>query len=56
MLSGGCFQNRILLSKSISILEKNNFQVFTNHLIPANDGGVALGQLAIAAKKRKICV
>ncbi len=49
VLSGGVFQNRFLLEKSIQILAKNNFEVYTNHLTPPNDGGIALGQLIVAS-------
>jgi len=49
VLSGGVFQNRFLLEKSMQILVKNNFEVYTNHLIPPNDGGIALGQLVVAS-------
>jgi len=48
-LSGGVFQNKYLLEKSIHILTKNNFEVYTNHLVPPNDGGIALGQLVVAS-------
>jgi len=50
-LSGGTFQNRIILEKSESRLQKEGFKVFTQSEIPSNDGGIALGQLAIAAKR-----
>ena len=49
VLSGGVFQNRFLLEKSIQILAKNNFEVYTNHLTPPNDGGIALGQLVVVS-------
>ncbi len=49
VLSGGVFQNRFLLEKSIQILAKNNFEIYTNHLTPPNDGGIALGQLVVAS-------
>ena len=49
ILSGGVFQNRFLLEKSIQILNKNKFEVFTNHSVPPNDGGIALGQLVVAS-------
>jgi hydrogenase maturation protein HypF len=49
--SGGTFQNRYLLEKAENLLLKNSFEVFTQNKVPANDGGIALGQLAIAAKK-----
>ena len=51
VLSGGSFQNVILLEKSIEKLQAGGFEVFWHQLIPANDGGIALGQLAIAAKR-----
>jgi len=50
VLSGGVFQNKYLLEKSLRLLEGCNFRVFTNHLVPANDGGLSLGQLLIATK------
>jgi hydrogenase maturation protein HypF len=53
ILSGGVFQNKYLLEKSTDLLRKERFNVFTNHLVPANDGGISLGQLAIATKKLK---
>ncbi len=52
-ISGGTFQNRYLLEKVENILEQNLFKVYTNEKVPSNDGGVALGQLFIAAKKRE---
>jgi len=52
ILSGGVFQNKYLLEKSVFLLSRNSFKVFTNHLVPANDGGVSLGQLVIASKTR----
>jgi len=48
-LSGGVFQNRILLERLVQQLEKQDFHVYTNRRVPANDGGLSLGQLAIAA-------
>ncbi len=47
-LSGGCFQNRLLLKLVIPRLEKENFRVLTHRQVPCNDGGVALGQAVIA--------
>ena len=47
-LSGGVFQNRILLQKSVSLLEKDNFKVLTHKQVPCNDGGISLGQAVIA--------
>jgi hydrogenase maturation protein HypF len=48
-LSGGCFQNLLLTSKLKKILENEGFTVYTHSLVPPNDGGIALGQAAIAA-------
>jgi hydrogenase maturation protein HypF len=50
ILSGGVFQNKYLLEKSLYLLTRNRFKVFTNRLVPPNDGGVSLGQLVIASK------
>jgi hydrogenase maturation protein HypF len=52
ILSGGVFQNKYLLEKSLSLLRGDRFKVFTNHLVPANDGGISLGQILIASKTR----
>lgn len=48
-LSGGCFQNRILLEQTAARLETKGFSVLTHSQIPANDGGLALGQAAIGS-------
>jgi hydrogenase maturation protein HypF len=45
-LSGGCFQNKYLLEKSIRTLQKEGFNVYWNREVPANDGGISLGQIA----------
>jgi len=47
-LSGGVFQNRTLLSLSMAGLERRGFKVFANEQVPANDGGIALGQVYYA--------
>jgi len=47
-LSGGVFQNRLLLRKTVNLLENNGFQVFTHRQVPCNDGGISLGQAVIA--------
>ena len=52
VLSGGSFQNRYILRNAENLLRENGFEVFSPLIIPANDGGIALGQLAIAAKRR----
>ena len=48
-LSGGCFQNRILFEQAVQRLEREHFTVLTHAAVPANDGGLALGQAAIGA-------
>ena len=52
-LSGGSFQNRYILSNIENLLIQNKFQVYRNEQVPSNDGGLALGQLAIGAKWRE---
>ena len=47
-LSGGVFQNRLLLRLATAALQKAGFNVLTHHLVPCNDGGVSLGQAVIA--------
>ncbi len=50
-LSGGVFQNRLLLETLIARLEEQGFQVYINRRVPPNDGGLSLGQLAVAAAR-----
>jgi hydrogenase maturation protein HypF len=47
-LSGGSFQNSILLSGMIRALEEKGFKVYTHKLVPSNDGGISLGQAVVA--------
>ncbi|ADJ26698.1 (NiFe) hydrogenase maturation protein HypF [Dehalogenimonas lykanthroporepellens BL-DC-9] len=49
-LSGGCFMNRRLLRGAIAGLEAEGFTVYTHREVPANDGGLSLGQAAVAAR------
>jgi len=53
VLSGGSFQNRILLENTENQLRKIGYQVYAHENIPSNDAGIAVGQLAIAAHRRK---
>jgi hydrogenase maturation protein HypF len=49
-LSGGCFQNALLLQGCVTALRAEGFEVFTHREVPANDGGISLGQAAIACE------
>jgi hydrogenase maturation factor HypF (carbamoyltransferase family) len=50
VLSGGCFINSILSTFVEGELKKNNIDVYTNQLVPAGDGGIALGQAYCASQ------
>jgi hydrogenase maturation protein HypF len=49
-LSGGCFQNAVLTEMVSQRLERHGIRVLTHQLVPMNDGGLALGQLAAAMR------
>jgi hydrogenase maturation protein HypF len=50
-LSGGCFQNKLLLEEVVRLLEADGLKCLIHTKIPTNDGGLALGQAAIAAAR-----
>jgi hydrogenase maturation protein HypF len=50
VLSGGVFQNAYLNDRTRFLLEEKGFQVFTHHKVPANDGGISLGQAVLAGQ------
>lgn len=50
-LSGGCFQNALLTRRVEESLLAAGFQVYQHREVPPNDGGIALGQVAIAAER-----
>lgn len=59
VLSGGCFQNRILIEGAIRRLRGKGFRPYWHQRVPPNDGGVALGQAVHAGSERggeKTCV
>ena len=47
-LSGGTFQNVFLLERALSALGEHGFEVYVHRKVPANDGGIALGQAVVA--------
>jgi hydrogenase maturation protein HypF len=47
-LSGGVFQNRLLVRKTVPLLESKGFTVYTHRQVPCNDGGISLGQVVVA--------
>ena len=53
VLGGGTFQNRYLSEKVMDKLENEHFKVYLPRRIPVNDQGIAAGQLAIGAFRRK---
>lgn len=53
-LSGGVFQNMLLLDMVYSELLENRFDVFIHRIVPPNDGNISLGQTAVAAERKRL--
>jgi hydrogenase maturation protein HypF len=51
LLTGGVMQNMVLLTKTVHLLRHAGFEVYIHRQVPANDGGLALGQAVIAGSK-----
>jgi hydrogenase maturation protein HypF len=51
VLSGGVFMNALLTNETVQRLSIDGFRVYRHCRVPPNDGGVSLGQLAIAATR-----
>lgn len=56
VLSGGVFQNIFLLSLAFDGLSHSGFEVIVHQRVPANDGGISLGQAVIAHRRYAPCV
>jgi hydrogenase maturation protein HypF len=52
VLTGGCFQNRYLIERSVRRLSEAGFKPYWHQRVPPNDGGIALGQVVAAARSR----
>jgi hydrogenase maturation protein HypF len=53
-LSGGVFQNVLLVERTVAALEAAGFQVLTHVRVPPNDGGISFGQAAVAAARDRV--
>jgi len=51
VLTGGCFQNRVLTEKAVARLSASGFRPYFHQRVPPNDGGISLGQAAAASRQ-----
>ncbi len=54
VLSGGCFQNRLLADLTVTALGASGLRCFTHRQVPCNDGGISLGQAAVAGARGRL--
>ncbi len=54
VMSGGCFQNVILLEKTVRLLRAQGLQPYWHQRVPPNDGGISLGQIALASRLQPV--
>ncbi|SDP89911.1 hydrogenase maturation protein HypF [Actinopolyspora xinjiangensis] len=50
-LSGGVFQNMLLVRRTVDALRRHGFRVLLHSRVPPNDGGISLGQVAVATER-----
>jgi hydrogenase maturation protein HypF len=54
LLTGGCFQNRLLTELTVARLQACGVKVYWHQRVPPNDGGISLGQVVAAARKLRL--
>ena len=54
LLTGGCFQNRYLVERSVQRLAEAGFTPYWHQRVPPNDGGIALGQVVAAGRSKLV--
>jgi hydrogenase maturation protein HypF len=50
VLTGGCFQNKLLLERAVEKMERRGLRPYWHQRIPPNDGGIAVGQIVAASR------